>query len=77
MVLRELHEREVKYRGKHRLWFDDPAMASDTARLTAQRRDAEEMKTKDGIYQLKDPEPSEQAMPDADDAVHADLLREV
>ena len=40
IVLRELHEREVKYRGKHRLWFDDPAMASDTARLTAQRRDA-------------------------------------
>ena len=40
MVLRELHEREVKYRGKHRLWFDDPAMASDTAKLTAQRRDA-------------------------------------
>ena len=40
IVLRELHEREVKYRGKHRLRFDDPAMASDTARLTAQRRDA-------------------------------------
>ena len=40
IVLRELHEREVKYRGKHRLWFDDPAMASDTARLTAQRKDA-------------------------------------
>ena len=40
IVLRELHEREVKYRGKHRLWFDDPAMASDTPKLTAQRRDA-------------------------------------
>ena len=40
MVFRELHEREVKYRRKHRLWFDDPAMASDTAKLTAQRRDA-------------------------------------
>ena len=40
IVLRELHEREVKYRGKHMLWFDDPAMASDTAKLTAQRRDA-------------------------------------
>ena len=36
----ELHEREVKYRDKHRLWFDDPAMASDTPKLTAQRKDA-------------------------------------
>ena len=40
IVLRELHEREVKYRDKHRLWFDDPAMASDTPKLTAQRKDA-------------------------------------
>ena len=40
IVLRELHEREVKHRDKHRLWFDDPAMASDTPRLTAQRKDA-------------------------------------
>ena len=30
----------VKYRDKNRLWFDDPAMASDTSRLTAQRKDA-------------------------------------
>ena len=28
------------YRGKHRLWFDDPAMASDTPKLTTQRKDA-------------------------------------
>ena len=34
-------------------------------------------KTKDGIYQLKDPEPSEQVMPGTDDAIYADLLREV
>ena len=40
IVSRELHEREVKYRGKHRLWFDDPAMASDTPKLTTQRKDA-------------------------------------
>ena len=40
IVLRELHGREVKYRSEHMLWFDAPAMASDTARLIAQRRDA-------------------------------------
>ena len=34
-------------------------------------------KTKDGIYQLKDPEPSEEDMPEMDDAIYADLLREV
>ena len=39
-MLRELHGREVKYRSEHMLWFDAPAMASDTARLIAQRRDA-------------------------------------
>ena len=32
-------------------------------------------KTKDGIYQLK--EPSEEAMQETDDAICADLLREV
>ena len=40
IVLRELHGREVKYRSEHVLWFDAPAMASDTARLISQRRDA-------------------------------------
>ena len=40
IVLRELHGREVKYRSEHMLWFDAPALASDTARLIAQRRDA-------------------------------------
>ena len=34
-------------------------------------------KTKDGIYQLKDPETSEQAMPGTDDATYADMLRDV
>ena len=33
-------------------------------------------KTKDGIYQLKDPEPSEEDMPETD-AIYAELLREV
>ena len=36
----QLYEREVKYRDEHRLWFDDPAMASDTSRLISQRKDA-------------------------------------
>ena len=40
IVLRELHEREVKYRSEHMLWFDAPALISDTARLIAQRKDA-------------------------------------
>ena len=40
IVLRELHGREVKYRSEHMLWFDAPALASDTARLIAQRKDA-------------------------------------
>ena len=40
IVFRELHEREVKYRREHTLWFDAPALASDTARLTNQRKDA-------------------------------------
>ena len=39
IVLRELHGREVN-RSEHMLWFDAPALASDTARLIAQRRDA-------------------------------------
>ena len=39
-MLHELHGREVKCRSEHMLWFDAPAMASDTARLIAQRRDA-------------------------------------
>ena len=34
-------------------------------------------KTKDGVYQLKDPEKSEQAMPATDDAIYADVLRDV
>ena len=34
-------------------------------------------KTRDGIYQLKDPEPSEEDMPETDDATYAELLREV
>ena len=40
IVLRELYEREVKYRDEHKLWFDDPARASDTSRLISRRRDA-------------------------------------
>ena len=40
IVFPELHEREVKYRSEHMLWFDAPALASDTARLTNQRNDA-------------------------------------
>ena len=34
-------------------------------------------KTKDGVYQLKDPEKPEQAVPTADDAMYADMLRDV
>ena len=33
-------------------------------------------KTKDGTYQLKDPELG-QAMPETDEAIYADMLREV
>ena len=40
IVLRVLHGREVKYRSEHMLWLDAPALASDTARLTTQRKDA-------------------------------------
>ena len=40
-------------------------------------RGKKKWKTKDGTYQLKDPEPSEEAMPETDDAIYADLLREV
>ena len=40
-------------------------------------RGKKKWKTKDGIYQLKDPEPSEEDMPETDDAIYADLLREV
>ena len=36
IVLRELHGREVKYRSEHMLWFDAPALASDTARWMVQ-----------------------------------------
>ena len=34
-------------------------------------------KTRDEICQLKDPEPSEEDMPETDDATYAELLREV
>ena len=34
-------------------------------------------KTKDGVYQLKDPEKPEQAVPATDDAMYADMLRDV
>ena len=34
-------------------------------------------KTKDGVYQLKDPEKPEQAVPTTDDAMYADMLRDV
>ena len=34
-------------------------------------------KTRDGIYQLKDPEPSEEDMAETDDTTYAELLREV
>ena len=40
-------------------------------------RGKKKWKTKDGIYQLKDPEPSEEDMPATDDATYAELLREV
>ena len=40
IVLRELYAREVKHRDEHKLWFDDPARASDTARLISQRSEA-------------------------------------
>ena len=33
IVLRELNDREVKYRSEHRLWFDAPAQATDSDRL--------------------------------------------
>ena len=39
IVSRELHGREVKYRSKHKLWFDVPAQASDPVRRTIQRKD--------------------------------------
>ena len=34
-------------------------------------------KTKEGVYQLKDPEKLEQALPDTDEATYADMLRDV
>ena len=34
-------------------------------------------KTKDGVYQLKDPEKPEQSVPATDDAMYADMLRDV
>ena len=34
-------------------------------------------KTRDGIYQLKDPEPSEEDIAETDDTTYAELLREV
>ena len=34
-------------------------------------------KTKDGVYQLKDPEKPEQAVSATDDAIYADMLRDV
>ena len=34
-------------------------------------------KTKEGVYQLKDPEKLEQALPDTDEATNADMLRDV
>ena len=34
-------------------------------------------KTKEGVYQLKHPEQCEQAAPTADDAIFADMLRDV
>ena len=40
IVFRELHEREVKYRHEHMLWFDAPARASDTTKLINERADA-------------------------------------
>ena len=40
-------------------------------------RGKKKWKTKDGIYQLKDPEASEEAMPETDDAIYADLSMSV
>ena len=40
IVFRELQGREVKYRQEHMLWFDAPALASDTTKLINERTDA-------------------------------------
>ena len=40
IVFRELQEREVTYRREHMLWFDAPALASDTTKLINERNDA-------------------------------------
>ena len=40
IVFRELQDREVKYRQEHMLWFDAPALASDTPKLINERTDA-------------------------------------
>ena len=34
-------------------------------------------KTKDGVYQLKDPEETDEALPATDDPIFADMLRDV
>ena len=55
-------------------------LRDDQAEIAAQPRAAsgrKRWKTKEGVYQLKDPEKLEQALPDTDEATYAEMLRDV
>ena len=53
---------------------DDQAEIAAQPRATSGRKRWE---TKEGVYQLKDPEKLEQALPDTDEATYAEMLRDV
>ncbi len=50
---------------------------AEIAAHSSAARGRKRWKTKEGVYQLKDPEKLEQAVPDTDDATYADMLRDV
>ena len=50
---------------------------AEIAAHSSAARGRKRWKTKEGVYQLKDPEKLEQAVPNTDDAIYADMLRDM
>ena len=62
-----------------RAWFSQDLLDEQTEIAAHQRATIgrKRWKTKEGVYQLKDPEKLEQVSPNTDEATYAEMLRDV